>query len=84
MSAPRHRWRRQEPEPGRPPRSHRSNGPARPRSDEAAGFAEYLLAQIGRLDTRPGTLAAMQRGLDEAWDVLGQAAPQQEGDGDEH
>jgi len=43
-----------------------------PANREAADFALYLMAQIGRLDTRPGTIAAMQRGLDQAWDVLDQ------------
>lgn len=36
--------------------------------------AESLLAQLGRLDTRPETIAAMQRGLDAAWQVVDQAA----------
>jgi hypothetical protein len=43
-----------------------------PLNQEAADFALYLMAQIGRLDTRPGTIAAMQRGLDQAWDALEQ------------
>lgn len=29
-----------------------------------------LLAQLGRLDIRPETIAAMQRGLDRAWASL--------------
>lgn len=36
--------------------------------------AEALLAQLGRLDTTPETIAAMQRGLDQAWAVIDQAA----------
>ena len=32
-----------------------------------------LLAQIGRLDNRPETIGAMQRGLDAAWSDLEQA-----------
>jgi hypothetical protein len=36
--------------------------------------AESLMAQLGRLDTRPETIAAMQRGLDAAWLVVDRAA----------
>lgn len=45
-------------------------------------FAWALLAQLGRLDQRPGTIAAMQRGLDAAWAVLDQAAADGGGDDD--
>jgi hypothetical protein len=53
-------------------RGRRAARPARPVNQEAADFALYLMAQLGRLDTRPGTIAAMQRGLDTAWDALEQ------------
>ncbi len=33
-----------------------------------------LLAQLARLDNRPETIAAMQRGLDDAWAALDRAA----------
>lgn len=39
--------------------------------------AESLMAQLGRLDTRPETIAALQRGLDAAWQVIDQAAEDQ-------
>ena len=51
------------------------------RQQEAAGFALYLMAQLGRLDTRPGTLAAMQRGLDQAWETLERAQEATDGNG---
>jgi hypothetical protein len=35
-----------------------------------------LLAQLGRLDTTPATIAAMQRALDNAWNTLDRAAEQ--------
>lgn len=38
---------------------------------------ESLLAQIGRLDNTPDTIAAMQRGLDRAWAAIDQAAEQE-------
>ncbi len=31
---------------------------------------DTLLAQLGRLDNRPETIEAMQRGLDDAWAAL--------------
>ncbi len=39
--------------------------------------AEALMAQLGRLDTRPETIAALQRGLDIAWAIVDQAAEDQ-------
>jgi len=65
MSAPRRRNR-----PGSPRSGGRSTPPA-----ERVAFAEWLLAQIGRLDQSPATMAAMQRGLNDAWAALDRAAP---------
>ncbi len=39
---------------------------------------EVLLAGLARLDNRPETLAAMQRGLDEAWAALEAAGREQQ------
>ncbi len=39
---------------------------------------EVLLAGLARLDNRPETLAAMQRGLDEAWAILEAAGWEQQ------
>ena len=60
----------------RPASSHRSNGHAGAPPDAAARFAQHLLAQIGRLDQTPATIAAMQRGLDDAWAVLDRVMPE--------
>ncbi len=37
---------------------------------EPAPGVEVLLAGLARLDNRPDTIAAMQRGLDDAWAAL--------------
>lgn len=57
------------------PNGHRSSRPEQPLT-EADGFAAYLLAQLGRLDTRPETIEALQRGLDHAWAVLDEVIPE--------
>ncbi len=37
---------------------------------EPGPSVDALLAGLARLDNRPGTIDAMQRGLDQAWGVL--------------
>lgn len=59
----------------------RRRAPRTPPNQETADFALYLMAQLGRIDTTPRTIAAMQRGLDQAWGALDQI---QEGASDGH